>query len=76
MDDKITIKKLVLNRPLVSSFIAFLIFLSIIAVIGIMLRGYTTYLRHLDIQKYGWPPHLTNIRAINESTNSNDDKVK
>lgn len=66
--------KFVGKHPVLTGLIAVLIFMVFMTIIGLSLKCYTTYLRHVEVMEHGWPPPNTNVRAINESSKTNDDK--
>jgi len=69
-------EKFIEKHPYLSGLIVVLAFLVFMTLVAVALKGYTTYLRHSEVMEHGWPPPNTNVRAINESSKTNDDKGK
>ena len=75
-DNNISYKQLAMKRPVLTGFIFVFAVLMFIGILGMATQCYISSLRHQEIIMYGWPPVDTNVRALNESSTSNDNKYK
>ena len=62
------------KHPVLSGILAFCILMVLMSILAMSMKCFTTYLRHNEVMAHGWPPVNTNVRALNESSKTNDDK--
>ena len=62
------------KHPVLSGVIAICLLMVFMSIMAMTLKCFTTYLRHYEVMEHGWPPINTNVRALNESSKTNDDK--